>query len=75
VNCIAPGTIRTDRSQGTPEHDANVSAYAPLGRRGDQAEIAKAVIFLVSDLASYVTGHTLLVDGGVQTNCPFPLAR
>ena len=74
VNCIAPGAIRTDRSQGTPAHDTSVAANAPLGRRGDQTEIAKAALFLVSDLASYVTGHALLVDGGVQTNYPFPLA-
>lgn len=74
VNCIAPGAIRTDRSQGTPAHDTAVATHAPLGRRGDQTEIAKAALFLVSDLASYVTGHTLLVDGGVQTNYPFPLA-
>jgi NAD(P)-dependent dehydrogenase (short-subunit alcohol dehydrogenase family) len=75
VNCVAPGAIRTDRSQGTAAQDAVISEHAPLGRRGQQEEIAKAVLFLASDLASYVTGHTLLVDGGVQTNYPFPLPR
>lgn len=75
VNCIAPGSIRTDRSQGTPESERILTEHSPLQRKGVQEEIAKAVLFLASDLSSYVTGHTLLVDGGVQTNYPFPQAR
>lgn len=71
VNAIAPGAIKTDRNQGTPELEATVGAVAPLQRRGRQEEIARAVLFLASDLASYVTGNTLLVDGGVQTRNPF----
>jgi NAD(P)-dependent dehydrogenase (short-subunit alcohol dehydrogenase family) len=75
VNCIAPGSIRTDRSQGSEAVRRMMQDYAPLGRQGEQTEIAKAVLFLVSDLASYVTGVTLLVDGGVETNYAFPLQR
>jgi 3-oxoacyl-[acyl-carrier protein] reductase len=72
VNCIAPGVIRTDRD--VSELDELVRAVAPLRRRGDVTEIAKVVLFLASDLASYVTGDMVLVDGGLQTNFPFPLA-
>lgn len=75
VNCVAPGVIKTDRSQGTPEMEQVLNEQAPLHRRGDQTEIAKGVLFLASDLASYVTGHTLLVDGGVQSNYAVRLAQ
>jgi 3-oxoacyl-[acyl-carrier protein] reductase len=72
VNSIAPGSIITDRFQGTPELNAARAAAIPLGRLGDQAEIAKVVLFLASDLASYVTGHTLVVDGGVTSLSALP---
>jgi NAD(P)-dependent dehydrogenase (short-subunit alcohol dehydrogenase family) len=72
VNCIAPGIIKTDRMAGTPELDDVVAGIVPLGRRGKQEEIAAVVLFLVSDLASYVTGQTLVVDGGVMSTFPLP---
>jgi 3-oxoacyl-[acyl-carrier protein] reductase len=46
----------------------------PLGRVALPADIAAALLFLVSDLAGYVTGQTLGVDGGVTANFPFPAA-
>ncbi|MBV9656000.1 MAG: 3-oxoacyl-ACP reductase FabG [Acetobacteraceae bacterium] len=66
VNAIAPGPIMTETGKGmhTPE---TVDAYhrlIPQRRYGEPAEIAAAAVFLASDDASYVTGHTLNVDGG-----------
>jgi NAD(P)-dependent dehydrogenase (short-subunit alcohol dehydrogenase family) len=46
-------------------------AVAPMGRMGTTSEIASAALFLTSDLSSYVTGHTLVVDGGVVIADPF----
>lgn len=62
VNCLACGTVKTPRAGTTdlPEHAAQI----PLGRRGDPREIAAAALFLLSDESSYITGHTLMVDGG-----------
>lgn len=70
VNCIAPGSIRTDRSVGTPESDVVMDRIIPLGRRGHQDEIAKVVLFLASDLSSYVTGQMVIVDGGLMASNP-----
>jgi NAD(P)-dependent dehydrogenase (short-subunit alcohol dehydrogenase family) len=64
VNAIAPGATTTDRVQRSPEINAGLAAAIPLGRPGEQMDIAKAVLFLASDLASYITGQTLVVDGG-----------
>ncbi|MSQ27527.1 MAG: glucose 1-dehydrogenase [Dehalococcoidia bacterium] len=72
VNSIAPGTTRTDRNQWTPEIEARAAQTVPLGRVGDQTEIAKAALFLASDLASYITGQTLVVDGGATILSPSP---
>ncbi len=72
VNSIAPGTTRTDRNQWNPEIEARAAQTVPLGRVGDQTEIAKAALFLASDLASYVTGQTLVVDGGATMLSPSP---
>lgn len=67
VNAIAPGLIRTDFARilvETPEiHDHAVAATC-IGRIGEPDEIAAAALFLVSDAASYVDGHVLVVDGG-----------
>ena len=80
INAVAPGPILTglrahsqeilgpgvpDMSgRGVAVDDAAVRAIAPVGRRGTVEEIASAVCFLASDEAGYITGHTLVVDGG-----------
>ena len=66
VNAIAPGTIATPRS-GSDAGDAERDRRGvPLARRGTPADIAAAALFLVSDLASYVSGQCLPVDGGTS---------
>lgn len=73
VNAIAPGHITTPRLFDTP---GRVAAYAgsllPAGRRGTTDDIGKAALFLASDLASYVNGTTLDVDGGLLAQNLFP---
>lgn len=64
VNAIAPGAIVTTRVRPDEKALARMKGLFPLGRPGCTDDIAKAVLFLSSDLASYVTGHTLPVDGG-----------
>jgi NAD(P)-dependent dehydrogenase (short-subunit alcohol dehydrogenase family) len=70
VNCICPGIIDTPlvaRAFGaTEEIRETMHQFHPLGRMGKPSEIAKCVLFLASDDASFVTGHALVVDGGVS---------
>jgi 3-oxoacyl-[acyl-carrier protein] reductase len=66
VNAVAPGFIDTDMTAGLPEEvKASMLAQIPLGRLGQADEVAKVVTFLASDAASYMTGQTLHVDGGM----------
>jgi 3-oxoacyl-[acyl-carrier protein] reductase len=66
VNAVAPGFIKTDMAAKVdPKVIEGVVAGLPLKRLGEAAEIASAVLFLASDLASYVTGQVLVVDGGM----------
>jgi len=66
VNAIAPGYISTELTDALPEaaRDA-ILEQTPLGRLGDPADVARAVRFLVSDSAGFVTGDVLAVDGGL----------
>ena len=65
VNAIAPGSIITPRIPATPERvERTRQGLIPTKRLGTSDEVGKAALFLISDLASYVTGHTLSVDGG-----------
>lgn len=66
VNCIAPGFIATDMTDQLPEDlKQNLLGDIPLARLGQPEEIAKVAVFLASDAASYMTGQTLHVDGGM----------
>jgi NAD(P)-dependent dehydrogenase (short-subunit alcohol dehydrogenase family) len=70
VNAVAPGTINTERVQrlpeepGGPEYLVAIKKLHPMGRIGDPAEVANAILFLASDEASFITGVVLPVDGG-----------
>lgn len=67
VNAVAPAYVVTDMTRGLlthPVHGPRVLAQTPLGRWAEREEVASAVLFLVSAGAGYVTGHTLVVDGG-----------
>jgi NAD(P)-dependent dehydrogenase (short-subunit alcohol dehydrogenase family) len=65
VNAVAPGVVRTRLAEALwKEHEAAVSAVTPLGRIGEPSDVASAVAFLASDDASWITGETLVMDGG-----------
>jgi NAD(P)-dependent dehydrogenase (short-subunit alcohol dehydrogenase family) len=70
VNAVAPGTINTERVQRLPQEPGGieyleaVKAAHPMGRLGEPSEVAKAILFLASDEASFITGAILPVDGG-----------
>src|SRR5271154_4733199 len=67
VNAVAPGPTETamlNRFTGTPERKAALVSSVPLGRVGAPEEIARAIVFLASNKASFVTGHILAADGG-----------
>jgi 3-oxoacyl-[acyl-carrier protein] reductase len=66
VNCVAPGFIETDMTAALPaEARATLLQDIALGRLGSPEDVAGAVLFLASDLAGYVTGQVLVVDGGM----------
>lgn len=68
VNAVAPGVTRTDMLSALPDEMVQrISAGIPLGRVGEAEDIANAYLYLASDLASYVTGVTLRVDGAAMT--------
>jgi NAD(P)-dependent dehydrogenase (short-subunit alcohol dehydrogenase family) len=67
VNAVCPGLIRTRLTQRlfeNPTYLRNYFQHIPLGRGGEPEEVAAAIAFLASDLASYISGAALLVDGG-----------
>ena len=65
VNAVAPGTIATEAVKKlSAEYIAGIKAMHPIGRLGQPEEVAKAILFLASDEASFVTGVVLPVDGG-----------
>lgn len=67
VNCIAPGFIQSDMTEGlSDERKAHLTSQIALGRLGQPQEIAAAVVFLASEGGSYITGHTLHINGGMH---------
>ena len=70
VNCIAPGLVKTDFARALWEDEANLkrrTATTPLRRIGEPHEIAGAVVYLASDASTFMTGQTIVIDGGVTT--------
>jgi NAD(P)-dependent dehydrogenase (short-subunit alcohol dehydrogenase family) len=69
INAVAPGGVETDMAKRVVGDDhqllETLTSMHPIGRIGDPQEIANAVVWLLSDKASFVLGHTLLVDGGI----------
>jgi NAD(P)-dependent dehydrogenase (short-subunit alcohol dehydrogenase family) len=69
VNCIAPGTVRTpiwnERVEEQPNIFEQLAKWYPLQRVGEPNDIANAALFLASGEASWITGETLVVDGGL----------
>jgi len=69
VNCVAPGFIDTDMTRALPDAQRNqLLAQIPLGRLGRPEDVAAAVLFLASPGASYITGATVHVNGGMYMN-------
>ena len=70
VNAVGPGSMRTElmreAEQKYPQHMEELSNMAAMGRIAEPEEVANAIVWLCSDEASYVTGQTLVVDGGTQ---------
>ena len=67
VNSVSPGLIeRPGIESQWPEGVASWTERAPLGRLGTPTDVANACLFLASPLASWITGHDLVVDGGIS---------
>jgi len=70
VNAVGPGLTRTDFSKpiwSNPDIAKHVESLLPMGRLAEPEEIVGSVLFLASDLANYITGHSIYVDGGALT--------
>jgi NAD(P)-dependent dehydrogenase (short-subunit alcohol dehydrogenase family) len=74
VNAVTPGFVRTPRLLAALSEDfwTGLKAYIPLRRAAEPSDIAKAILFLASDMSSYVTGAVIPIDGGLSTVAPVP---
>jgi NAD(P)-dependent dehydrogenase (short-subunit alcohol dehydrogenase family) len=74
VNAIAPGLVRTDMARALWKADEPaMSRQMPLGRLGEPSDIAEAALYFATDSSSWVTGHTMVVDGGALVHPPVTL--
>ena len=75
VNAVAPGVVWTPRVSGYlgDEGRERNNENSPLRRVALPQDIASGLLFMASDLAAYVNGHTLVVDGGVGAKFPYPM--
>ena len=66
VNCVAPGFIDTDMTKAlSDDQKEKLLSHIPLARLGNSSDVAKAVLFLASDDADYITGETIHINGGM----------
>ena len=73
INAIAPGAIVTPRNLvDDPDYDANWGRVIPVGRAGQTSDIANAALFLLAPQSTFVTGQTIVVDGGWSNTGPSP---
>jgi gluconate 5-dehydrogenase len=78
VNCLAPGWFKTQQNRALYEDEGWVDYLTeriPLGRPGTPTDLDGAVVFLASDASAYITGQTLLVDGGISVGAVRALAK
>jgi NAD(P)-dependent dehydrogenase (short-subunit alcohol dehydrogenase family) len=67
VNAVAPAVVRTRLAELLwREHEEQLTGMYPLGRIGEPDDVASAIVFLASDAASWITGETLVLDGGAM---------
>jgi NAD(P)-dependent dehydrogenase (short-subunit alcohol dehydrogenase family) len=67
VNCIAPGLVKTEFARAlwdTPEGERRASSGTPLRRLGEPDDIARAAVFLASRAGAWMTGQSIIIDGG-----------
>jgi NAD(P)-dependent dehydrogenase (short-subunit alcohol dehydrogenase family) len=76
VNCIAPGSIESERTRTEdPDYAGTWSKLTPLGRVGTAADVAPTVVFLASKGASFISGQTIWIDGGLFTQAQWPYKK
>jgi len=76
VNCVAPGAIEIERTRlEDPNYSATWGELTPLGRVGTPADIGAAVVYFASAAASFISGQTIWVDGGLFTQAPWPYQK
>ena len=72
VNCVAPGAVEVERTRlEDPDYASTWGRITPLGRVGTPADIGRAVAFMVSPEADFITGQTIWVDGGMYARAPW----
>jgi NAD(P)-dependent dehydrogenase (short-subunit alcohol dehydrogenase family) len=72
VNCVAPGAVEVERTKlEDPDYAGTWGRITPLGRVGTPADIGRAVAYMVSPQAEFVTGQTIWVDGGMYARAPW----
>ena len=76
VNCVAPGAIEIERTRlEDPNYSDTWGELTPLGRVGTPADIGAAVVYFASAAASFISGQTIWVDGGLFTQAPWPYQK